>query len=119
MVLPSSSQYHGTMFALVAAAVVVTMAAAVLVNKGVGPFPVSQVQPSQSGTVVSVTGSVRNAGTHPGRARCVATWTNLQGGRQQTGVVQTALIDAGRAATVTITLRNITIAPPDLGIDCR
>jgi hypothetical protein len=107
------------MFALVAAAVVVTMAAAVLVNKGVGPFTVAQIQPSLTSGVVSVTGSVRNGGTHPGRARCVATWTNSQGGRQQTGVVQTALIDPGRATTVSITLRNVTIVPSDLGIDCR
>jgi hypothetical protein len=49
----------------------------------------------------------------------VATWTNSQGGRQQTGVVQTALIDPGRATTVSITLRNVTIVPSDLGIDCR
>ena len=119
MVLPSGSQYHGTMFALVAAAIVVTMAAAVLVNKGVGPFTVPQIQPSQSNGIVSVSGFVRNGGTHPGRARCVATWTNSQGGRQQTGVSQTPLIDPGRATTVAITLRNVAVVPPDLGIDCR
>ena len=119
MVLPSSTQYHGTMFALVAAAVVITMAAAVLVNKGVGPFSVTQIQPSQSGGVVAVTGFVRNVGTHAGRARCVAIWTNSQGGREQTGVVQTPMIDPGRATTVAITLRNIAIVPANIGIDCR
>jgi hypothetical protein len=119
MVLPSGSQYHGTMFALVAAAVVVTMAAAVLVNKGVGPFTVAQVQPSRSVGALSVSGFVRNVGTHAGRARCVATWTNGQGGRQQTGVVQTTIIEPGKATTVVIPLRNLTTVPPDVGIDCR
>ena len=119
MVLPSRTQYHGTMFAFIAAAVALTMAAAVLVNKGIGPFPVSQVQASQTGTVVSVTGLVRNNGTNPGRARCVATWTNSQGGLQQTGVVQTALIQPSQATMVSIELMDLVIMPNDLSIDCR
>jgi hypothetical protein len=119
MVLPSRTQYHGTMFAFIAAAVAVTMAAAVLVNKGVGPFPVTDVQASQTGTVVSVTGLVRNNGTNPGRARCVATWTNTQGGLQQTGVVQTTVIQPSQAAMVSIELTDLVVMPTDLSIDCR
>jgi hypothetical protein len=119
MVLPSRTQYHGTMFAFIAAAVAVTMAAAVLVNKGVGPFPVTQVQASQTGTVVSVTGLVRNNGSNPGRARCVATWTNTQGGPQQTGVVQTTVIQPSQAAMVSIELTDLVVMPDDLSIDCR
>src|SRR4051794_18385436 len=104
MILPSRTQYHGTMFAFIAAAVAVTMAAAVLINKGVGPFPVTGVHATSSKGAIAVTGLVRNIGTHPGRARCVGTWTNAQGGRQQTGVVQTPLIGADQAVTVSIPL---------------
>ena len=119
MALPSRTQYHGTMFAFIAAAVVITMAAAVLVNKGIGPFVVTQVQPSEASGVVSVTGLVRNGGTNPGRARCVATWTNTQGGRQQTGVFQTAVIRPERASVVSIPLANVAVIPEDLAIDCK
>src|ERR1051326_7240828 len=41
MVLPSRTQYHGTMYALIALGVAVTMVLAVLVNRGVGPFTVT------------------------------------------------------------------------------
>jgi len=119
MILPSRSQYHGTMFAFIAAAVAVTMAAAVLINKGVGPFPVGNLHTKQTGDQITVTGLVRNAGTHPGRARCVATWTTTEGGRQQTGVVQTQLIAADGISTVTIPLANLTVVPSDVAIDCK
>jgi hypothetical protein len=118
MVLPSKTQYHGTMFAFIAAAVAVTMAAAVLVNKGAGPFPVSGTRASEAGGVVRVSGTVLNAGTHPGRARCVATWTTIEGGRQQTGVVQTPVILPQTSYSVTIELAGVTVMPDDLAIDC-
>lgn len=119
MVLPSRTQYHGTMFAFIAAAVAVTMAAAVLVNKGVGPFPVTQIESSQQGSVVSVDGLVRNNGSNAGRARCVATWTNRQGGLQQSGVIQTAVIQPSQATTVSLELTDLTVTPDDLSIDCK
>ncbi len=119
MILPSRTQYHGTMFAFIAAAVAVTMAAAVLINKGVGPFPVANLHTKQTGDLITVSGLVRNAGTHPGRARCVATWTTTEGGRQQTGVVQTPLIAADGISTVTIPLANLTVIPSDLAVDCK
>src|SRR5262245_28775509 len=43
MVLPSRTQYHGTMFGFIAIAVAITMAAAVFINQGIGPFAVTQV----------------------------------------------------------------------------
>jgi hypothetical protein len=119
MVLPSRTQYHGTMFALIAIAVAITMAAAVLVNNGVGPFVVSQVQTKQPAGVIAVSGLVRNGGNHAGRARCVATWTNTQGGPQQSGVVQTESIAPHRSVTVAIQLPNLTVVPDDVGIDCK
>ncbi len=119
MVLPSRTQYHGTMFGFIAIAVAITMAAAVLVNKGVGPFIVTQVHPSGSNGVVAVAGLVRNGGNHAGRARCVATWTNTQGGRQQSGVVQTGPIEPQRSVQVSIPLTNLVQAPDDVGIDCK
>ena len=119
MVLPSRTQYHGTMFAFIAVAVAVTMTAAVLINKGVGPFTVSGIQTQQKAGVITVTGLVRNNGSHPGRARCVASWTDSQGGRQETSVVQSALIGASQAAPVTIGLADVAVVPNDVAIDCR
>jgi hypothetical protein len=119
MVMPSRTQYHGTMFALVAGAVAITMAAAVLINNGVGPFPVTGVRSSTQGGVVTVSAQVRNGGSHPGRARCVATWTTSDGGTQQSRVEQTAPIPAGAALAVTIPLPNLAIVPDNLSIDCK
>src|SRR4249919_1167641 len=74
MVLPSRTQYHGTMYALIALGVAVTLTLAVLINKGVGPFVVSGVQVHQgTGNAAAwATGSVTNEGDRTGRARCVA-----------------------------------------------
>jgi hypothetical protein len=119
MVMPSRTQYHGTMFALVAGAVAITMAAAVLINNGVGPFPVTSVQSRAAGGVVTVSAQVRNAGSHPGRARCVATWATSDGGTQQSRVTQSPPIAAGAAVSVSIPLPNLTIVPDDLSIDCK
>jgi hypothetical protein len=118
MVLPSKTQYHGTMFAFIAAAVAVTMAAAVLINKGAGPFTVSGTRSSDTAGVIKVSGLVLNSGTRAGRARCVAAWTTTDGGRQQTGVVQTPVILAQATYTVTIPLTETTVLPSDLSIDC-
>jgi len=118
MVLPSKTQYHGTMFAFIAAAVAVTMAAAVLVNKGAGPFTVSGTRASDTGGVIKVSGVVLNSGTRAGRARCVAAWTTTDGGRQQSGLVQTPVILAQATYVVTIPLTQITVLPSDLSIDC-
>ena len=118
MVLPSRTQYHGTMFAFIAAAVAVTMAAAVLINKGAGPFTVSGTRASDAGTVITVSGLVLNSGTRAGRARCVATWTTTDGGRQQSGVTQTPVILPQATYPLTISLTQITVLPSDLAIDC-
>jgi hypothetical protein len=119
MVMPSRTQYHGTMFALVAGAVAITMTAAVLINNGVGPFPVTGVQSRTTGGVVTVSAQVRNAGSHPGRARCVALWTTSDGGTQQSRLMQTPPIAAGAAVAMTIPLPNLAIVPDDLSIDCK
>jgi hypothetical protein len=119
MVMPSRTQYHGTMFGLIAAAVAVTMAAAVLINNGVGPFPVTGIQSRTTDGVITATAQVRNVGSHPGRARCVATWTTSDGGTLQSQVVQTEPIAAGAATPVMIPLPNLAIVPDDLSVDCK
>lgn len=121
MVLPSRTQYHGTMYALIAIGVAITMTLAVLVNKGVGPFVVASVQASTNvaSGEVQARATVRNSGAHAGKARCVALWTNANGGPQQTNVVVTGLILPGRTGDVTIGLPSLTSAPQDLRVDCK
>jgi hypothetical protein len=48
----------------------------------------------------------------------VATWTTLDGGRQQSGVDQTPVILPQAVYEVTIPLTQITVMPSDLAIDC-
>src|SRR5438105_4790059 len=78
MVLPSRTQYHGTMYALIAVGVAITLALGALLGGGVGPFATSDVRTGQGSGGPQVTATVRNGGNHAGRARCVATWTDEQ-----------------------------------------
>jgi hypothetical protein len=119
MVLPSRTQYHGTMYALIAVGVAVTLTLAALVNGGVGPFAATNVRSVQTANGPQVVATVRNQGEHSGRARCVATWTSAQGGLQQSGVVQTDLIQPGQSADVTIPLFALRTGPANVTIDCK
>lgn len=119
MVLPSRTQYHGTMYALIAVGVAITLTLAALVNGGVGPFTSTDVRTVQTSDGPEVTATVHNQGDHAGRARCVATWTGTQGGLQQSSLVQTNLIPPGQAANVTIRLTNLQTAPPTVTMDCK
>jgi hypothetical protein len=119
MVLPSRTQYHGTMYALIAVGVAITLTLAALVNGGVGPFISSNVRTLQTSDGPAVRATVRNQGDHAGRARCVATWTGVQGGLQQSSLVQTDLIAPGQTTEVTIPLNNLQTAPPTVTMDCK
>jgi hypothetical protein len=119
MILPSRTQYHGTMYALIAVGVAITLALAALVGGGVGPFTTSDVTTSPGAGGPQVTATVRNGGSHAGRARCVVTWTDVQGGPRQSGVVQTEVIQPGAAASVTIPLAGLQAAPSGLTVDCK
>jgi hypothetical protein len=121
MVLPSRTQYHGTMYALIALGVAVTMVLAVLVNKGVGPFTVTgtTARVAESGTgQIEVTALVRNIGAHAGRARCVATWTDQNGGPRQSSVVLTQVIAPEGTASVTVSLTGLVEPPSPVAVDC-
>src|SRR2546423_13537003 len=119
MVLPSRTQYHGTMYALIAVGVAITLTLGALLGGGVGPFTPSNVRTGQGSGGPQVAATVRNGGNHAGRARCVATWTDTQGGPRQSPVVQTDVIQPGQAATVTIALANLQTAPPGVAVDCK
>src|SRR5712692_5578891 len=91
MVLPSRTQYHGTMYGLIALGVVVTLTLAVLVNKGVGPFSVTGTHVREANGALEVVAQVQNQGDHGGRGRCVATWTDVNGGPHQSAVTQSGV----------------------------
>jgi hypothetical protein len=122
MILPSRIQYHGTMYGLIAVGVVVTMVAAVLINKGVGPFTVTGANAhlTTSGTAtVVVTAQVQNQGVHAGRARCVATWTDQNGSPHQSAVVDTQVIAPEATTSVTVPIPALARPPSPVGVDCR
>jgi hypothetical protein len=105
MVLPSRTQYHGTVFAAIAVGVAIVLALGVLVSNGVGPFTVSnqRVAPAGSDTVGPVvTATVKNLGDHAGQARCVAFWTDQQGGTHPTQVVSTQTVNPAQSVPVVI-----------------
>lgn len=107
MVLPSRTQYHGTVFGAIAVGMAIVLALGVFVNRGVGPFRVynEQISPGvglSAGPVA--TAIVQNKGDHAGPARCVAFWTDLDGGTHPTTVVSTRTIEPGRSVPVSIQL---------------
>ena len=118
MVLPSQRQYHGTVLGMIAIGIVVVLTLAVFVTTGAGPYTVTNtiVQPS-GGTGALATASVTNQGTDGGRARCIALWTNLQGGELVTKAVETATIAPGSTGQVTIQLPS-TAAGARVRVSC-
>jgi hypothetical protein len=107
MVLPSRTQYHGTVFGAIAVGVAIVLTLGVLVNRGVGPFTVSNPHTSialspAAGPVITAT--VQNMGDHAGQARCIAFWTDQNGGTHPTPVVSTQTIEPGMAVPVLIQL---------------
>ncbi len=119
MVLPSRTQYHGTMYGLIALGVVVTLTLAVLVNKGVGPFTVTGTHVRDANGALSVVAQVQNQGDHAGRGRCVATWTDVNGGAQQSAVVPSGVIQPGGTAEVAIPLVGLLVPPNPVKVDCK
>jgi len=105
MVLPSRTQYHGTVLGMIAIGIVVVLTLAVFVSTGAGPYRVTNTLVGQSAAgAPAVTASVTNLGTNAGEARCLALWTDASGAQQPTRAVQTAIIQPGSSGTVTIAL---------------
>jgi len=125
MVLPSRTQYHGTVFGLIAVGIVLVMVLGLLVSSGVGPFLASGVTLSTaaaSGTGTPktvVTATVTNQGTHGGQARCVALYTTGGGGGQiPTNSVTTKVIPAHGTGSVTIAL-PVGAQTSHVTVDCK
>jgi hypothetical protein len=122
MILPSRTQYHGTMYGLIAVGVVITLVLAVLVNKGVGPFAVTgtSLQRATTGTdAFVVVAQVENQGQHSGTARCVAIWTDRNGGSHLTPVVVSGDMKPGSTVTVSVPLSGVAAPPSSYRIDCK
>jgi len=125
MVLPSRTQYHGTVFGLIAVGIVLVMVLGLLVSSGVGPFiasgvTVSQAVDSSSGATKNmVNATVTNRGTHGGKARCVALYSTGGGGGQiPTQSVQTAVIPARGTGSVSIPL-PVGAESNHVTVDCK
>src|SRR5207302_607178 len=94
----------------VAIGVVIVLTLGVLVSGGVGPFMVANVSIQRvdslggAGSTGLVNASVTNTGQHTGTARCVALWSDAQGGQHPTSSFQTAQIRPSGTATIRIPL---------------
>jgi len=125
MILPSRTQYHGTVFGFIAVGIVLVLVLGLLVSSGVGPFiasgvTVSQTTDTSSGAAKTmVNATVTNRGTHSGQARCVALYTTGGGGGQiPTQSIQTAVIPAKGTGSVSIPL-PVGAETSHVTVDCK
>lgn len=118
MVLPSRTQYHGTIMGMIAIGIVLVLTLGVFLNSGVGPFAISNLRVVPESPPVA-TGTVINRGDHAGPARCVATWQTPQGGLQETLTVTTEPIAPGSSRSVRITLPFATTGAERVAISCK
>jgi hypothetical protein len=119
MVRPSPVQYHATVMVTVALVLVGLALFAFLNHRGVGPFSTSLLHSQPRGIhAVTVTFSVRNDGSRPGRSTCRITAEDDAELLIGTDTVLTRSIEPGATATVRHTLAGLSSSPAGIIIRC-
>jgi hypothetical protein len=119
MATPSASQYHGTVVVAIVAAVAALAIAASLSLRGVGPYAaevqsVADVQPLG----YSVTFTVTNQGSNPGRAKCQLVAVGPAGQRLRAVNAITAQIAGGATSAQSKTIPGLDAPPSTVEVDC-
>jgi hypothetical protein len=114
----AASQVHGTVFAVVAIAIVLMLVFARLSIAGSGPFPatLTAITPTASGLAVTVT--VSNDGTDGGQTTCRLT-DAADRGLSRSAFVLSPRIEAGRTVTFETVVTEFGSAPRELAVTCR
>lgn len=118
MVAPSASQYHGTVVVAIVVAVAALAIAASLSMRGVGPYAaeVRDVAFADPGYTISFT--VTNEGTNPGRAKCQLTALAENGQRLRTANTISEQIPGGETAEQTERIPGLEEEPASVSITC-
>jgi hypothetical protein len=114
---PASTQVHGTVFVVVALAIVGLAVLGRVALSGVGPFraEVSSVVTAPSGLVVTVT--IHNEGSKAGATSCrIMEAVRAEAG--PTAVIQTPRVDAGQSRQFSTTVRQFGNTPVALAVQC-
>jgi hypothetical protein len=114
----AASQVHGTVFAVVAIAIVLLLVAARLSIAGSGPFPasLSAVTPTADGLAVTVT--VSNDGTDAGQTTCRIT-DAADRGLSRSAFVLSPRIEAGQTVSFPAVVTEFGSEPRELAVTCR
>jgi hypothetical protein len=113
----ASSQVHGTVFLGIVIAVVVMAVAAKLAVGGGGPFHASLVEVQASGTGLSLTIDVRNAGRLGGAATCQVS-DPAAAGRSPVSAVRSPRIEPGETTRFSAEVQNFGASPRPLLVAC-
>ena len=114
----ASSQVHGTVFGVVAIAIVLMLVFARLAIAGSGPFPasLSGVTPTADGLAVTVT--VSNDGTDAGQTTCRIVDV-ADRGVSRSAFVLSPRIEPGETVSFPAEVREFGSEPRDLAVTCR
>jgi hypothetical protein len=109
---------HGTVFVVVALAIVLLLVVARLSIAGSGPFPatVSAVTPTADGLAVTIT--VSNDGTDSGQTTCRIVDV-ADRGVSHSAIVLSPRIDAGQTVSFATVVTEFGPGPRDLAVTCR
>jgi len=114
----ASSQVHGTVFGVVAIAIVVGLVLARLSLSGSGPFPatVSEVSPTADGLAVTLT--VTNEGSQTGQTTCRVV-DAADRGVSNSAFVLSPRIDAGQTLSFSAVITELGTEQRELAVTCR
>ena len=118
MVAPSASQYHGTVVVAIIVAVVGLAIAASLSLRGVGPYAAEVREVAFTDPGYSISFSVTNEGSRPGRAKCQLTALAETGRRLRTANTITAQIPGGVTTEHTERIPGLEEEPALVTISC-
>ena len=114
----AASQVHGTVFGVVAIAIVLLLVAARLSIAGSGPYPasLSAVTPTTGGLAVTVT--VTNDGTDAGQTTCRIVDV-ADRGVSRSAFVLSPRIEAGQTLSFPAVVTEFGSEPRELAVTCR
>ena len=118
MVAPSASQYHGTVVAAILVAVAGLAIAASLSLRGVGPYAAEVRDVTFADPGYSISYSVTNEGTKPGRAKCQLIALAETGRRLRTANTITAQIPGGGMVEQTQRIPGLEEEPASVTVSC-
>jgi hypothetical protein len=114
----AASQVHGTVFGVVAVAIVVMLVFARLSISGSGPFPASISAATPTADGLGVTLTVTNEGSQTGQTTCRVV-DAADRGVSNSAFVLSPRIDAGQTLSFSAVITELGTEPRELAVTCR